>query len=537
MKKIVLAAILLLPLQFVFAGELGITVSNGMAKVSWPLTNYFSLLQSSTNLTASNSWSNIGSASLWTAIWPGRFSPVLTNFVGDKICHESETIAAPKFFRLTSPTYLPVFGFAIFYEPLLELSASSSLTISGPVHANSSIYTGPLPSVSQIFNGVVTVGGTVSSPDNAGYVASNWTGAVVFNGQPAIITNMPQLTSRTGTNNPHAIIEIPPVGEDPNSALGFARLYNHAEMILIVTNTPAAPYPTVTVILQRSSSNSIPGSDPFKVLRILTNASPAYVSTNGLLPLPFLSLTNTFTDQREHQTNMFVTQIDLQKFSSWVQTNWVVTSKLYLLGVTKLYVADRRHVDMNKLAVVRLVKGARLPFDQNFGIGFTVATQNPLYVWGDYNITVNSNTFATTLGSTTNGASIPAALIADAITILSPNWSDAASAASYTTRNATSMTVNAAFLCGNVPSTGASSSTFSGGVQNLTRFLENWSGDTLTYNTSLVCLFASQMATNPFVSPQSSGAYYAVPTRLWGFDVNFTNIAKLPPGTPAFGLP
>jgi hypothetical protein len=130
-------------------------------------------------------------------------------------------------------------------------------------------------------------------------------------------------------------------------------------------------------------------------------------------------------------------------------------------------------------------------------------------------------------------------LIADAITILSPNWSDALSASAFASRNASSMTVNAAFLCGNVPSTGNTSTTFSGGVHNLTRFLENWAGVTLTYNTSLVCLFASQMATNQWQVQHNSNpsGYYDPPTRLWGFDVNFLNPSKLPPGTPVYSLP
>ena len=71
MKKLALAAILLLPLQFSFGQGLAINVTNGVSKVSWPLTNYYSLLQSSTNLAASNSWNNVGSASPVAALFAG----------------------------------------------------------------------------------------------------------------------------------------------------------------------------------------------------------------------------------------------------------------------------------------------------------------------------------------------------------------------------------------------------------------------------------------------------------------------------------
>ena len=186
----------------------------------------------------------------------------------------------------------------------------------------------------------------------------------------------------------------------------------------------------------------------------------------------------------------------------------------------------------NRLAVVRLVNGSKLPY--NSGLGFSVATPNPLYVLGNYNTTVDGTNFDLTLGFTTNGYSVPAALMADAITILSPNWQDRLSGLTYAVRPAASMTMNAALMAGNVPSTGITSTTFSGGVHNLPRFLEDWTGNTLILNTSLVCLYASQMATNQY---QFSGSYHTQPIRKWGFDPNFLDPNKLPPGTPFYLIP
>jgi hypothetical protein len=186
--------------------------------------------------------------------------------------------------------------------------------------------------------------------------------------------------------------------------------------------------------------------------------------------------------------------------------------------------------------VVRLSHASRLPYNSN--IGFSVATPNPLYVWGNYNTTTNRGAVGTnasmSIGSTTNGFTVPSALISDAITILSSNWNDSLSASAYTSRTAANTTLNAAIVTGNVPSTGTSASTFSGGVHNLTRLLENWSGYTLTYNTSIVCLYSSQMATTQFQMP---GAYYSPPTRNWGFDPTFYNPAREPPGIPVALVP
>jgi hypothetical protein len=98
------------------------------------------------------------------------------------------------------------------------------------------------------------------------------------------------------------------------------------------------------------------------------------------------------------------------------------------------------------------------------------------------------------------------------------------------------MTVNAALVTGAVPTTGTDAATFSGGVQNLTRFLEDWSGSgvTLTMNTSIVNLFNSQMATAQFKMP---GNYYKPPTRMWGFDTTYYSPNKQPPGVPCALVP
>jgi hypothetical protein len=93
-----------------------------------------------------------------------------------------------------------------------------------------------------------------------------------------------------------------------------------------------------------------------------------------------------------------------------------------------MYVAG---TNMATNPAVRLVNGSRLPSQ-----GLTVASQNPVYVQGDYN-TVNK---------------VPAAVMGDAITVLSNNWaangSDTKGSGATSTRPATPTTVNAAFALG-----------------------------------------------------------------------------------------
>ena len=99
------------------------------------------------------------------------------------------------------------------------------------------------------------------------------------------------------------------------------------------------------------------------------------------------------------------------------------------------------------------------------------------------------------------------------MTVLSNSWSDA-NAAGSTSRLSAAVslphtTVNAAIMAGNKDTVGTQ---YSGGVENFMRFLETWSGKTLTYAGSLTCLWQSQQATGNW---PGTGTVYNPPTRNW----------------------
>jgi hypothetical protein len=440
---------------------------------------------------------------------------------------------------VTATIISSLFGFAIFYNNLLEFTWCAPMTINGHTHANGDIYTGSAWQLT--FNGLVTTTGTISSPPWDGFAVSNYTAAPTFSA--GYSTNRQALVLPIGTNNLHAIIDLPPNGEDPNSALGQQRYYNKAGLILLVSNS--------TVTLTLKSTPVDPQATSVTACYYPTNLNPSnyiQVTTN----FPFLTITNTFTDQRESKL-VEVTDIDVGKLSKWLVTNATVNAKfpngsgLYNTGSVPniLYAGDNRTYTNGQLTAIRLKNGAIIPTNMvprivvNCGLtglvnqasGFTVATPNPLYVWGNYNC---PNTNAPNTTNTTS--TFPASLISDALTILSPNWVDSQSSLSLSSGKknaATSDAVNAAILAGNVPSTGSSATQYSGGVHNLPRLLENWGNGgsvTLTLNTSLANLFASARATNQFQSP---GVYYYAPTRQFSFNQNFSNPAQLPPGTPS----
>jgi len=437
---------------------------------------------------------------------------------------------------------LPITTYAIFYNGELEFSDCATMTVNGRVHSNADICTGAGSGASLTFNGAVTCSTALGWPQRGGIsYGSTYPGqGTVFNSTTA--TDVVSVQISIPMTNTHSIIDMPPAGESQTSAVAQQREFNKAQVVLIITNSPLGGSPEVMLTMQTSQNGNLPGFSGVTPI-VLTNCTPGYLLTNNVVQLPFLSLTNTFTDQRENQANMFVTQIDVGAYGSWLSTNTIVHSHNLNNGsdnfATILYVADMRYIGTSKLAVVRLANAQKLPANTTSGglnLGFSVGTHNPLYVWGDYNTTIDGVHFALTEGSTTNGYSVPAALFSDAVTILSPQWSDAKSGNTLANRNAvtSSMVMNAAIITGNIPSTGTSATTFSGGVHNLTRMLEVWTGNTLTYNTSIVCLFSSQMATNQFQMP---GTYYDPPTRVWGFDPTFYNINDQPPGVPVALIP
>jgi len=141
----------------------------------------------------------------------------------------------------------------------------------------------------------------------------------------------------------------------------------------------------------------------------------------------------------------------------------------------------------------------------------SVVSQNPVYIQGNYNTTYDN----------------PAAIFADSINILSSNWADSRSSQSLSSRTARDTTVNSAFFTGIVPTAGAN---YSGGVENLPRFLENWTGYSFTYRGSMVVMFSSQTSTGRWVY---GGNYYTAPNRNWAFDTQFLDATRLPPGTPS----
>jgi hypothetical protein len=386
-----------------------------------------------------------------------------------------------------------VFQYAVFYNVDLEINPSPAMTITGPVHCNANIYLHP--STSLLFQDEVTASGQVFLTRKPGDPsASGALGTITYADQPPT-TGFLSLNLPVGTTNTpaavHQIIEIPPWTESPTSVVGLQRYYNQADMVILVTDSAIT-----------ATSGSVNGF----ATTVPTSQAKFFINTNV-----------TFFNAREGK-NIRCTDIDVNKLRQWSDTNDVLRPVLVQKDIRTIYVADNRSQSGTEPGI-RLINGAWLPPK-----GLTVATLHPLYIKGNYNVSTNGT--VVNLGTNDTSGTVPASIVADAITILSGNWSDANSSFSLGSRVAASTTVNCAILAGNVPTTSAN---YSGGLENFPRFLEDWAptGQTFTYNGSMVVMFDSRFATAPW-----TGTAYSPPIRNWSFDANFNDLSRIPPASP-----
>jgi Tfp pilus assembly protein PilX len=188
--------------------------------------------------------------------------------------------------------------------------------------------------------------------------------------------------------------------------------------------------------------------------------------------------------------------------------------------------------------------------------GFTVASEDPVYVYGDYNTGVNDPFWPSE--NTTTTAHSAAAIIADTVTLLSNAPSQASAPTSYVgwydqesflspgnmgNRPGNTSYYRMAIASGKSipfpePAFAAANAWndfgTDGGMHNFLRYLENRgaNGAQVNYGGSMISMYYSQYATGIF---KCCGSVYSPPAkRNYFFDTQFLNPNNLPPGTPMF---
>jgi len=379
---------------------------------------------------------------------------------------------------------IPLFQFGVYYNDDLEIFPGPTMNFNGRVHSNANVYLGgqaivdsSISSAGAIFrcrkdnssdcdsaqiqtpsDDLIDLSYDHTDPDWVSRAYSDWGGLVRDMAHGVRELNLP-----IETGDLMDLIKpgdtIDPASSSESQSLKNSRFYWKAE------------------------------------LRILDGIPYNMNGTQQTLPAGAVS-TASFFDYRENK-HVSVRQIDC---------NILGDTELDQRGV--LYVSDTQD-NSGVLKAVRLINcGTLAPT-----AGLTVASDNPIYVKGNFNTNNKKG----------------AAILGDTVTFLSNNWDDANAvngSSPFGNRVATPTTVNAAIVTGNTTTTVGN---YNGGLENLPRFLENWSGVNFVLTGSIINLWESQQAVGSW---DYGSPVYNAPIRVWSYDTAFDNPANLPPETP-----
>jgi hypothetical protein len=324
----------------------------------------------------------------------------------------------------------------------------------------------------------------------------------------AAVRSFPIVYQNNVNNVYRSIIEVDPgEGVAENAIIKSRRMYNRAKRGGLIITT-----------------------SPFSIVRITRNLDGTYTTptsyTGYFTPAdntrnPFS--TETMTDPREawnidttlalNLANKTITTIDMARFRTLLEAapffndGGGVDGSNSFNGIVYVQITDPF------TSALRIKNAERLPDPAN-NKGFTVVTNGGIYIQGDYNTIKRDGTPVDTNG--TGAGTIPAAIMADAITALSRTfvdeggvtrgWQDrvwpdilnkSAPERDVLTRTASeNMTICAALVTGNYRVTDSDHK--GGGVQNLVRYVENWSRKTVILFGTLSQLFYSRYYVAPW---------------------------------------
>ncbi len=417
---------------------------------------------------------------------------------------------------------VPLFQAMFFYEHDIEIYRAAEMVVSGLVHTNSNAYLSGQSGANLTFQSQVSYVLSYSDTNDPPY-STSWSGWQANAEIPPIYSNGGQ------SQQLHQVPRMEPLGTEPAS---------------VINTTDTNPNNDGMRELIETANSSYTDPDAFAKRR-MSNKAGIYVDINGttitVTGQNGTTLTSAQTtsirgavsaktavyDQREGK-NFDVSSVDMSSLRTTINAG--------ISGFNNvMYIKDSTATGTNPKAI-RLKNGGQMPNN-----GLTVASENPVYIQGDYNTgttTTSTAVPANGSGNADNTASPtvtgytrkPSAVMADAVTLLSNSWSDANSSLSLSNRQATNTTYNVAIMGGFMPSgfqpTTGSQYGYSGGANNFARFLEDWNGNYCTYYGSMVELYQSKIAAGKW----DTGVIYRPPLRRWNFDPNFTSVA--PPGSP-----
>ncbi|NLF39138.1 hypothetical protein GX586_06820 [bacterium] len=405
-----------------------------------------------------------------------------------------------------------IFEYGVFVDGDLMINSDKKMRIMGAVHANGVLRLGTraaadglvlgsyVTSASNIYNCSQPTKTTINYDDDGsghsmtdylGYKLDSdhpywkvlstmiWRGRVMSweHGMPRLMLPLPYAQS-----NPRILIE-PPHPSD-NEFVAEARYANRAALRIMGDN------------IQRFNPST---SNFTTIAQVGSSSVNSWLSTNKYF------WNNTI--------NGFVTpmDIDVGAFRTWAQANApVFYNDEARAGVLYISISNKPGT------AVRLTNGASLPNPIIAGVtnGFTVVTENPLYLLGHYN----------------SYTECPACVISDSLTVLSSNWDDDEHLVVDSPRGSVK---NTRYLTSMITGQATNINTFTaeswfGGIEDLPKYIEDWKGTGASGNKEIrgtICsIWPSKYELTNLVDPDAG------PNRLWWYDSTFA----YPPGAPRF---
>jgi hypothetical protein len=429
--------------------------------------------------------------------------------------------------------------FALFYIDPLEIHPGPLFTITGQVHTNSDLWTG---------HSTLTLGDNVTFGGNwtVGFMPGDTThpespmAPHFLAGLPSRV-NPYEMATAGGTSNANTSDGYREMIEPPVSGITdpFAsqRYWDEASVVIKIdaSNNVTIGRPNADGSI---TNYNVPPSDPnYGIYHPLYTMFSGAISTN-----------QPIQDNREGAT-IRLASLDVSGIvTADAGGNGVKYKSTNFNGIVYIYDAS---ATSSARRGIRIQNGSKIPFGASSGVaGLTVASNNPVYLQGDFNTggtgsTVPSNDPANlnSDGTYINPSSppnpqvsgytrAPCSILADSVNILSNTWADSNSTASLSQRPASPTTINAAIITGIVPTSPVGGDgDYSGGAENFPRFLEDWTNRPLTYYGSMVELWMSLASNNSqgIGEWHYGGNIYDAPARNWFYDNNFNT--NPPPGS------
>ena len=434
--------------------------------------------------------------------------------------------------RVFTKQQLSPWNWAIFYVDPLEIHPGPLFTVTGWVHTNSDLY---------------TCHNTLTFADKVTY-GSDW--SIGFMPGDAQHPETPQAPNYPSSLPPARDQGLQPFGLDSTSIFNTSDSNPNNDSYYELIQAPVAGYSDplagqrlwdqASVIIRINSDNTVsigyPDSTNSYAFKSVTSSDWRYTMFN-----PAVSTNQNIQDNREGATMRLAT-LDVSQIETadgQQPGNGVRYKSSNFNGIVYIYDASETS---SARRGIRIKNGSKIPFNPSSGMtGLTVASNNPVYLQGDFNTGGTGSTVPSNNPSNFNSdgtyidpsnppnsfvsgyTRAPTSIIADAVDLLSNSWNDANAG---TVPAASPTTFNTAIIAGIVATAApGGDGSYSGGAENFPRFLEDWTNKTLTYYGSMVELYKSQQS----IGEWGKANVYVPPTREWYFDTNFRT--NPPPGS------